>query len=44
MYALLLVPLILAGLFVLLFGMAWLEPKPKRVPSRRQASRRTTSR
>ena len=38
---LLLIPLFLASLFLLLFGMAWLEPKP--TPTHRETSRRTTS-
>jgi hypothetical protein len=37
---LVLISLILAGLFAMPFAMAWLEPKPKRAPSHRAASRR----
>ena len=40
--SMLLVPLIVALLFVLPFVMAWLEPK--KAPTRRTASRRTNSR
>jgi hypothetical protein len=39
---LLLVPLIVVALFLLPFVMAWLEPK--KTPTHRSASRRTTSR
>jgi hypothetical protein len=41
---LLLSSLTLVGLFVLPFAMAWLEPKPKRAPSHRAASRRAMTR
>jgi hypothetical protein len=37
---LVLILLILAGIFAMPFAMAWLEPKPKRAPSHRAASRR----
>lgn len=39
--SLLLIPLVLTGVFVMLFGMAWLEPKPKHAPTHRAAARRT---
>ena len=36
--SLLLIPLVLTGVFVMLFGMAWLEPKPKGSYSSRRST------
>jgi hypothetical protein len=41
---LLLIPLVLAGVFLFPFAMAWLEPKQTQAPTHRGTSRRTGGR
>ena len=41
---LLLIPLILTGVFLMPFALAWLEPKPMQAPTHRAQTRRTPPR